>query len=193
MQYLSISQAKRKAATFLERHHPSGSIPIPIEWIVEKSLKLEIIPVPLLRSTYGMDGSISVDLKSITVDQELMEDIPNRYRFTLAHEVAHLELHSALIRGWRINSVEELRAKMASLSPEIYRSLEWQANCLAGYLLVPAPSLIAEFAQLHIGESELEIAEAVQNLSQVFEVSSKVIEIRLEKEGLLPHEAVTVL
>jgi Zn-dependent peptidase ImmA (M78 family) len=51
-----------------------------------------------------------------------------RDRLTIAHEVGHLLLHDSVAFARR----------MPSKDVPAYRSSEWQANCFAGELLVPA-------------------------------------------------------
>jgi len=90
---LSYGDLRRRAGDFLRTHHPDGTIPIPIEEIVESQHRIDIIPVPGLHKAFEVDGFISSDLKAITVDAFVYEQRPGRYRFTLAHELAHAVLH----------------------------------------------------------------------------------------------------
>lgn len=91
--FLSYDDLRRRAGDFLRTHHPAGEIPVPIEEIVEFHLGMDIIPVSGLHDAFEADGDIAGDLKSITVDVFVFRRRPTRYRFTLAHEVAHAVLH----------------------------------------------------------------------------------------------------
>lgn len=98
--FLSYEALRRRAGDFLRTHHPDGTIPLPIEEIVEFRYRIDIIPVPGLQEAFEVDGFISSDLKSITVDAFVHERRPGRYRFTLAHELAHVVLHRRLQSKW---------------------------------------------------------------------------------------------
>lgn len=47
---LNYEEIRKKANSFLEGHHPTKTIPIPIEEIAEFKLKLDIVPLPGLRN-----------------------------------------------------------------------------------------------------------------------------------------------
>jgi hypothetical protein len=56
--YLSYQQLQEVAAQFLEKYHPKGAIPIPIEEIVDLRFELDIIPTPGLHKGFDI-GCIS--------------------------------------------------------------------------------------------------------------------------------------
>src|SRR3990172_7989294 len=91
--HLSYDALRRRAHDFLQTHHPKGTIPIPIEEIIEFNFQVDIVPVPGLQDAFEVDGFISSDLKTITVDAFIYDRRPGHYRFTLAHELAHAVLH----------------------------------------------------------------------------------------------------
>jgi hypothetical protein len=96
--WLSKDYLNFVASKFLKEYNPSNVIPVPIEEIIEFGLKMDIIPIPGLKDIsvdagLDIDAFISSDLKSITIDQYTMEKRENRYRYTLAHEIAHKLLH----------------------------------------------------------------------------------------------------
>ncbi len=99
---LSYRDLRVRAADFLRTHHPQGTIPVPIEEIVEFKYRIDIIPVHGLQQAFEIDGFISSDLKTITVDCFIYEHRPNRYRFTLAHELAHAVLHRKIFHDQRL-------------------------------------------------------------------------------------------
>ena len=57
----------------MREFHAEGSIPTPIEEIAEFKCRLDIIPLPGLRDLLEIDGFISSDLSSITVDQQVAQ------------------------------------------------------------------------------------------------------------------------
>ncbi len=73
-----------------------GEYYFPIEHVVEFGLELDIVPVPGLYKRLGgaISGYLTSDKTAIFVDQECLENRLGTYRYTLAHEAAHLELHS---------------------------------------------------------------------------------------------------
>lgn len=140
--FVSTEHLEGVARSFLTKHHPSGEIPIPIEEIVEFGLGLNIIPIPNLYREFSIEGWLSVDRRSISVDQTQLEQFETRFRFTLAHEVSHLILHGDLYSERRLGSLEEWIQHCLSLDPALVDSYEWQARNLAGRILVPEFELI---------------------------------------------------
>ena len=52
--YLPYDKLRRSADEFLARYHPDGTMPVPIENIIEYKFGLDIVPVPgLLEDQYG--------------------------------------------------------------------------------------------------------------------------------------------
>jgi hypothetical protein len=95
---LTKTEINLAAIGFLKDHPNQSSIPVDIEGIVDE-LRMDIIPLPGLKTISrqaGLDADafISSDFSSITVDQFILERRINRYRFTLAHELGHMVLHS---------------------------------------------------------------------------------------------------
>lgn len=120
--------------------------PIPIDEIVEEYLKITV-EFRDLRTEYpegDVLGAIYFNEKRIAVDQSLVpEDFPamrGRYRFTLAHELAHWRLHRHL---YLRRAGERTLLPGATGRPDhVLRSRqtdpkEVQANRLAASLLMP--------------------------------------------------------
>jgi hypothetical protein len=78
----SYEELRKHADRFLRSHNPTGTIPVPIEEIVEFEFGMNIVPIPGLHQGYEIDGFISGDLSEISVDQFVYESRPGRYRFT---------------------------------------------------------------------------------------------------------------
>lgn len=190
----SDHELRRAADDFLLRHHPGLAIPVPIERIVEKNLGLEIVPFRAYRSRFGLDGAISSDLTTITVDEHCMEEYPNRYRFTLAHEVAHLVLHAAHIRDLAADTPNEWQASVLNADSIDRSRMEYQAHFFAGSILVPKSPLLSAYDDARrqieargydIAElSDVAISEIAGSIAKLFHVSTQVVERRLKKEGL---------
>jgi hypothetical protein len=74
---LTLDRIRRIAEGYLAKVHPSGSIPIPIEEIVDVIEKIDIIPVGCL-SEDGRGAYTARDKKTIYVDKSVY-----------AHRVSH--------------------------------------------------------------------------------------------------------
>lgn len=197
--YLSNILIRQEATNFLAQHHPSGTLPVPIEDIIEVRLRLEIIPVRGLKDRFDMDGFVSVDMTTITVDEQQWERYPNRYRFTLAHELGHWQLHGDFIRQLAADDVANWKQALLDVTGAEDTRLEVQASLFAGNLLVPAVSLISEFENVRqqmvrrgldwesaVASSPEVLTEAMSKpLARTFQVSEGVITRRIHEERLL--------
>src|ERR1700739_2241846 len=113
--FFPYDKLREVAADFLCQHHPSGEIPIPIESIIEFRFKLDIVPVPGLMDEFDVDAFITSDLSEIRVDRFLRGSRSARYRFSLAHELAHLLIHKEVFRELKFTSVKEWKTAMGSI------------------------------------------------------------------------------
>lgn len=192
---LTYDNLRTEADRFLTEYHPDLNLPIPIEETVEFDFEIELIPLEGLQDDYKVDGFITSDLKAIYVDQFVMEHRPRRFRFTLAHELAHYWLHDRLFQGTRISNVREWQRMQEAMPEEDFRFFEWQANSLAGLILVPPNQLKDHFDMTVADARERGLSDEVlfsevgkpfvlDELSDVFEASNQVVEIRLDKDEL---------
>jgi len=125
----------------------------------------------------------------------------NRWRFTLAHEIGHLILHSKLLTNRikeKTDSEETLSIKYFNSQKNVSR-MEFQANLFASALLLPDQLLIPQvlylFNKYNIRRGRLyldyqpinqhEVYEILYKLSEIFQVSVETIKIRLIKLNLL--------
>ena len=69
VEWLSEDKLRSQADSFLSRYHPSRSIPIPIEDIIDLGLKLDIVPMPGLKHGFEVDAFISRDMETIYIDE----------------------------------------------------------------------------------------------------------------------------
>lgn len=65
---LSYDDLRAKADEFLRQHHPTGTVPVPIEQIVEFGFGINIIPLPGLHHDHDIDGLIASSPTEIFVD-----------------------------------------------------------------------------------------------------------------------------
>lgn len=154
--YLSREQIERVAEALIgEYEHARGVILgplIPIEDIVEKHLRLGIefddmhricgVSRPCGQAT-NILGAMYFDERRIVIDQSLdPEENPSieaRYRFTLAHEGGHWQLHRKLFarNSAQTTLFQEGPPSFVCRSTDETVPVEWQANYYAACLLMP--------------------------------------------------------
>ena len=100
-----------------------------------------------------------------------------RYRFTLAHELAHWVLHKALYAG---TGIAAATYKADNCHDD---SVEWQANYLAKAVLMPIGQVKRGYYGLKM-QSEAD-GRIITRLADVFEVSKQAMEIRVKELGLV--------
>ena len=197
----TTGQINAEAESFLTAYHPSKSIPIPIEEIIDLKLQMDIIQIPSLKDAFAevgldIDAFISSDFASISVDKFIQEKRNNRYRFSLAHEIGHMLLHGYLYRKFEFKTIDEWTAAIGQMPFQDQEIVEWQADEFAGLVLVPRAVLKDEFkkalkdteALLKIpykNKPELVTDILVRSLRDKFAVSGYVMKKRFERDGLL--------
>lgn len=192
---LSYLQIGTIADEFLTKNNPADILPVPIEEIAESQLGLTIVPVSRLKSDYDVDASLDSKLTTVFIDYDLYSDrrYENRSRFTLAHEIGHLVLHSSIFSSFTINSPEDLLLISKLISEEDYKWLELQAFMFAGHVLVPSKALLSAI-HLKLPDSisrrvkPEEIYPYSQELIEMFRVSGEVLSRRLDKLGIIDHD-----
>lgn len=63
--YLSKDELRQRAEQFLERYNPNGTIPVPIEFIIESDFAMDIVPVPGLQAGFDVVVFITKDMADI--------------------------------------------------------------------------------------------------------------------------------
>jgi Zn-dependent peptidase ImmA (M78 family) len=150
-----------------------------------------------LQKTHSIDAFVSHDLQNIYIDNAVMESrSPNRYRFSLAHELAHIVLHKHVFENICFRSLREWKQVIQSMKETDRRWLEWQAHSFAGLLLVPRKPLreklgeavnMATDAGLDVHKYPDVAKDYVCNwIGKDFEVSAQVVEKRLDKDCFWP-------
>ncbi len=145
-------------------------------------------------------GKIEFDPLAIKISNKSRVD-KNRWRFTLAHEIGHLILHSPLLkeRLEEKNDTESTLALKYSSTNKNSERLEIQANLFASYLLLPEnilmPVMDEMFMEYRIHRkclyldsqpvNQQQVFEILSRLSVLFEASIESIKIRLMKLNLL--------
>lgn len=191
--FLPYDIIRTKADNFLKLYNPTGIIPVPIEEIIEFKLKMDIVPIHGLQDAYDIDGWVSNDLKCINVDLRVFSSAEHRYRFTLAHELAHRYLHRKVYKNIKFRNIEEWIDFLESFDSDKYKWFEQHAYNFAGLILVPTKQLIPAIEESvaklkQQGYSFQNINETLKNymatyIAKRFNVSAGVVGRRLNKES----------
>lgn len=186
---LTLSNVKRAAEDFIKNFHPSFSLPVPIEDIVELEMKIALVVIPGIKDLIGVDSFISSDFSQITVDEYSFTTYVERTRFSIAHEIGHFVLHKGWYERNGPKNLEDYLTFYDKIDPEIYKFLEIQAQTFAGLVLVPRELLLRklkmQLGQIPVSEDLEILAPAFQDLINDFQVSGDVILRRLQKEGVV--------
>ncbi|NLA85609.1 MAG: ImmA/IrrE family metallo-endopeptidase [Clostridiales bacterium] len=204
---LDISYARKILNTFNKSLNTEMQ-PVPIDEIVlDEGLIIKTANITMDRSIHGMlvCGQTDVDLwdsenkitytlfckeETIFIDESLLEPaLKNRYRFTLAHEYAHWILHSKIIRKLAKEkkrlpylTCQERNINM-ELIEKVETSCEWQANFLAGAILMPYLPLkqYCKMNELKNNEDTNYVSEQIRHLATKYSVSEKAMYVRLRQ------------
>ena len=197
--FIKIEDIRTAADKFRNKYWPQDIIPVDIFEILEFGLDIEIRTILNLREAGDVDALLLGNLKTIVVDQNdfLNEHSQNRLRFSVAHEIGHLVLHSDIFSKIQYSSVEEWIDFFQKIPDDEYRWIEQHAYEFAGRLLVPREKLIEKLndavsiaknrgfdAWDTSGESTREYI--AHGIARYFGISEQVIEKRLIKENLWP-------
>lgn len=191
--------------------------PVPVEEILEAHLGLTLdfdnltarIGVPdVLGATWILDKLVLVDQSLDPTDNPRKE---GRYRFTLAHELGHWELHR---HGFLANAAQpslfgdKPAPSIVCRSSSRKEPMEWQADMFSGYLLMPKEMVFAawrqrfgnmdpyvakdEMANLSakwgLADDEQPTVDVAKEMARAFNVSGQAMQIRLIGLGLIRTE-----
>lgn len=196
--WLTYDQIREEAEAFLDEYYPDRSTPIPIESIVEFDLSMDVIPIPGLKADLGVDAFLTNNLEWIYCDEWVISFAPARFRFSLAHEIGHWWMHDELYKASEIKSVADFKRLLESIDADDYRLFESQANNFAGLILAPKAALRDTFREMRAKVIEAGVHPehvehhptrgfVIKEIGKRFELSEPVIEIRLERDGLMPR------
>ena len=102
-----------------------------------------------------------------------------RQRFTIAHEIGHLLLHTG--RMMFVDKAIAFRDHASSLGTN---KQEIEANAFAAELLMPESSVLSEAKKLLEPDKPIAAERMVKELAQVFQVSPQSIQYRLANLGI---------
>ncbi len=163
----------RRAAQSLLSHHRVRAAPVHVERIA-KSLGVRVEYAPLDSELSGLahirDGVPIVGINTLHA--------PNRQRFTLAHELGHVQLHRHEIE--HAVHVDRGSLRRDALAAEGVDPIEIEANTFAAELLMPTDLLTTALERRSV---DLEDDKAVTALAKRFRVSEAAMRYRLNSLG----------
>jgi hypothetical protein len=149
--FIKKEEIRKISEEFRNAYWKSSLLPIDMESIIERGLRLDIVPHHGISRLDKIDAYLKSDLTGIVVDITQYMDPQGRYenrlRFSFAHEIGHFVLHKYIYQEFCIDTPEEYYDFVMNFPEPEYRSFEWQANEFAGSLLVPRTRLLEEIAQ----------------------------------------------
>jgi len=166
------SKAIQAARSLLEEH-AIETMPVPVERIA-KSLGIRVEYAPLDDELSGL-AHVRDDVPIIGVNAL---HAPNRRRFTLAHELAHIVIHRDELE--HAVHVDRGSLRRDALAAEGVDPIEIEANAFAAELLMPERLLISELRRQPV---DLEDDAAVAALARRFRVSDAAMRYRLNSLG----------
>ncbi|MCK4271573.1 ImmA/IrrE family metallo-endopeptidase [bacterium] len=203
--FLPPEKIESIADEFLSQYHPSRSLPIPIEDIIDVGMGLNIVPMPGLYF-HGVNGFLSRNRTEIWIDKYQWDHLDKKCRFTLAHEISHYVLHADLyeladlendeLAG--IGTMEKYINWMYSIPTSEIGWYETHANNFAGYVLVPRTELERECRKA-VAKFSAELKEKFKDLTipvkdawsfmageiaKSFDVNPQVVEIRIRNDDV---------
>jgi Zn-dependent peptidase ImmA (M78 family) len=192
--YLTYSDIGKIARDLLQKYHSSFEIPIPIEKIIDLRMGLNIVPFPNLYRSFGLNGYLSSDRTCIFVDEHQADNYEEKYRFTLAHELAHFMLHGQCYEQLPFRSLAEYILWREAIPSEEISWFETHGDWFAEQVLVPTARLVEtceEVLRKHRDRlSRLTRipddfwSYASNEIAKYFEVNPPVVEIRIRRENI---------
>jgi len=187
--------------------------PVPAEEILECHLDLSL-DFDDLRKRFndsGILGATWIEDQEVLIDQSLdpagNPRIEGRYRFTVAHEVGHWVLHRHQLMESRCTPLLDGKSEPSIVCRDTAQKppIEWQADCFAGYLLMPEELIRQGWAEMtgsldpYVAEGEIKeliqrydlagdeqpTVDIAKRMARAFHVSGQAMQIRLVKLNLV--------
>lgn len=185
----SDADIERAAIKTLQSSFPRGiEPPIDIDLVAEKQPLMDgFVLIPDINARFGVDAVLcnkSNGRFEIVIDENV---VWGRTSFSIAHEIGHIVLHSAVYAGcFTVEASIELSHRIK----KYYKQIETQANCFAGAILVPRKTIFDDVETIYEGilrgyggniNWEDVIPMLYAALAKRYRVSLQVIDIRLNK------------
>ncbi len=150
--------AAREAAESFRAQHIAGKpfedrFPIDVVFIADVGLGLNLIDFPGLEDEIGSSAYVTGSLTELYIDEELQSAYnspsapvwkKDRLRFSVAHELGHIQMHGTLVPKIRCAAIEDLKARI-NTPPAWVRDVEDEASEFAGALIAPRSHLEQAF------------------------------------------------
>ncbi len=221
VKYMKVEDIEAAALCLLAEYGrkfgPVEKPPVPVEEILESHLGLNLgfDDLPKMLKAPDVLGATWVRDRRVLIDQSLDPSVhtvkEGRYRFTVAHEVGHWELH----RHHFLDNPAQ--ASLFETTPEpsiVCRTssrkdpMEWQADAFSGYLLMPKEMVFSAWkerngsldhyvaekeiaglsARWGLAEDERPAVDIARRMALDFKVSGQAMQIRLIGLGLIKTE-----
>ena len=192
--FYSYTDIQERCETILNQYHPSFSLPIPIDKIIELKLKINVYPFPNLYRTHRLNGGLSGDRSIIWVDEYQYDTYYEKFRFTIAHELGHYFLHQELFEQLQFADIEKYIQWRMNLDPDDINWYEKHGDWFAENILVPTKQLYeicGKVVEKH--RPMFQKMESVPDnawsyianeVAGHFQVSPPVVEIRIRREQI---------
>jgi hypothetical protein len=181
----SASILESKANYLLRRCGIKGDF-VDVDFIAEAYLDLEIIDIPNLEALYHTQGILwktGDGEYKIVIDKHIMDRNPNRYRTTVAEEIAHFILHKDFFEN--IKDVKD--AVALHMKIDNHWHADRNAKRFAAALLMPPESLRQDASKYYeqivetvgFGDPHAIKRKLTSLLAKQYQVSFRSMEIRL--------------
>jgi len=142
----TVKQLELKAQQFLQQQFGDiVTVPVDVELLLEKIEGVDLDFGPALRQNHGLDGMVLRDPQTaelfVIIDEWLAEHRLNRYRMTVAEELAHILLHRPIIE-----QITEPRHFRELQQHYRWHEMERNAKRFAAAILMPG-NLVARKAR----------------------------------------------
>jgi Zn-dependent peptidase ImmA (M78 family) len=232
VKYLTEAAIEKEAESLLSKYEETIGeqigLPVPVADITTSHLALElrfadlhqIFDTPMLRGRPDILGAIWVEKELVLIDQHLYpkDEFIGRYRFTVAHEIGHWQLHRYLAKDPRQILAAPSKPTVICRSSEEKEPIERQANYFASCLLMPRRRVFEEWnvflndgggtalaavvgsrimkhsqAMVYVQRNDCPghdwaCREVAVPIGERFGVTAQAMRIRLEELGLLPRQ-----
>jgi hypothetical protein len=208
--YLTKEQIEKDAQAFLEQSYQCDILNVPLAFDVDGLVETTIgyqLAIDDLNSLFKVPsilGAICPTERIVYVD-ETLEQLPERYRFTVVHELGHYQYHVSDVKQptlfetgeanrilCRTDTIGEVNTKV------LYDPIEWQANYYGSCLLMPKPlikAMIEDTLKACCQPDNLTATNQgfVSYMAKQFGVSQQAMRIRLEEPELATYQQTLIL
>ena len=219
--YLPIEDIEAASLILLSKYGakygPVATPPVPVEEILEAYLGLgfDFDDLPKRLGVPDVLGATWVTQRRVLIDQSLDPTVSpakeGRYRFTVAHELGHWELHRHLFlenSGQRSLFAARNQPTIVCRTSSRKERVELQADDFAGFLLMPkdmvlhawearngslepyfaAAEIADKLARWGLAEDKRPTVDIAREMANTFRVSGQAMQIRLVGLGLIKTE-----